>query len=242
MNNPNRRRVLKTIGTGIAGLSATGSVNASSKASVREAEFNPSRRDETLQFLYRTFEHVRSNPNVDVEDLRSSLKQRLSAEQKRSLLRAWKEDVGFTVEKSMQRSSVSANNAVEAQSFESFDYTVSTQIEVPICYHGCRTETFDAYDFTHELQWFYSDGEVTSGTATCTGTGHDYALVWWAYEGREAYQKELHPDGYYVKTWRQGKFDQNIVLDQAPSRYQYPACWLQGDNNGSGSAYGIEYK
>lgn len=240
---------MKRLGAGFAGLSMTGMASASRRShgsQVMEADFNPSSREETLQYLYRTLKQSASEDGNDPEEIRSVLKDRLSVKQKQSLKNALEEDVGKEVKTTIQETSPSSGEVrALASSFESYSYTISTEITVPVAcgtVPGCTYKTFAAYDFTHELQWYYDDNGVISGSATCEGTGHDYAVVWWAYEGRTSYQKQTHPDGYYVKTFREGKFDQNIILDQAPGRLQYPSCWVQGDDNGSGSAYDIQYK
>lgn len=240
-----RRRVLKAVGVGLAGLATTGKVGASDGSPLDEADFDPSDREAVLEFLYRTFEYSSSKPDAEVRRLRSTLAERLTDAQKEGIREAWEGDVGFTADVTERRDSGTATDDPEAEAWESYSYTISTSITIPLCPTfppGCYDAEFAAYDFTHELQWFYSDGEVTSGTATVDATAHNYAAVYWNYEGVTGSQKELHPDGYYVATWREGRFDQQILIDQSPTVSQYPSCWVQGDNNGYGSAYDIEYQ
>lgn len=245
MPGEKRRRVLKTIGAGLTGLAMTGTVEASDNDPLTNTDFDPSKREEVLKFLYQTFEYSSSRSDADIESLRSTLKKRLSTKQKESIGDAWKDDIGFSVKKTERRGSTTSPDDVQPQAWDSYSYTISTSITIPICPTfppGCYDAEFAAYDLTHELQWFYSDGEVTSGSATVDGTGHNYAVVYWNYEGVTGNAKQFHPDGYYVATWREGRFDQQILIDQSPTLSQYPSCWVQGDNNGYGSAYDIEYQ
>lgn len=245
MPDRSRRRVLKTLGAGLTGLAVIGNAQAAEDQSLDKTDFDPSDRQEVLDFIAQTFEDGASKSDEEVRSLRSTLRSRLSEDQKKSIGKAWEEDIEITAEKRVDKDPLAKPDDVKAQEWEDYSYTIAAHITVPLCPTvppGCYEEEFHAYDFTHELEWFYSDGEVTSGTASTNGNGNTYPLVYWRYEGVEGSSKEFHPDGHYVKTWRQGKVVQHLGADFGPSENQYPECWLQGDNNGFGSAYGIETK
>lgn len=246
-----RRGMLKKVGVGVLSTPLAGIANGESKShdDVTEGEFDPSSRESTVVFLSKVLEESSSESGRNPEKIRSVLNERLSAEQKQALSDVLENYVDLDVNTSVQKlqpSSVTntqATGAISTQStqFGSFSYTITTEININVCGSiQCVNGTYVAYDFTHELQWYYDEDGVISGTADCSGEGHDYGLVHWDYEGRTGYNKETHPDGHYVKTYREGQFEQNIVIDEAFSRIQHPSCWVQGDDNGSGSAYDIE--
>jgi hypothetical protein len=96
MPDESRRRVLKTLGAGLTGLAVIGNVQAAEDESLDKTDFDPSDRQEVLDFIAQTFEDGASKSDEEVRSLRSTLMSRLSEEQEESISRAWEEDIEIT--------------------------------------------------------------------------------------------------------------------------------------------------
>lgn len=230
-----RRTTLKSLGSALAGLTATGVVSARgpSKSEI-DTGFDPSDRDEVLQFVDAVLDYSESHSETEVTRLRRDIRGELSAAQKQAVARVFADDIGqqFTT----AGTSPSGDLTTQSQ-FESYSYTISAAIEIPVL-----GNTYDAYDFVHTLDWFYEGDSVEQGTATVDVSTNNYALVSWSYAGLNDSQKSIHPDDLYVRTFREGLIKQKVALDTIPVSNNYPSCWVQGDNNGDGSAYDVETK
>jgi hypothetical protein len=240
-----RRKFVKTIGTGITILSSGKAVAASNDGDSIDTGFDPSDKKETIQFLIDTFEKGENKSETEIQSLQTTIADELTEQQERSIMEALRENAMLSPSFNLNKNKTT--NRQGEEEFESYDYTISTEIEigywVTVPFPKYVTRTFDAYEFTHTINWYYLEGEkVTSGYASCDGNGHIYPVVSWDYQGKASGQKRFHPDNLYVKTFREGKVKQKIVAKQIHSRTHNPSCWLQGDNHGYGSAYDIDRK
>jgi len=211
-----RRSALKLIGSSVATIGSAGLAAAKPGSDpTPDTGFDPSSREETAEFVHNSFKYGEQKSDYEVSSLPSDLREDLTQQQKTAIseyLQSYAE-LKFEFDTPWSVSSASEDEVSTTSEYAEYSYTISTMISVPVSggFYCCYRDEYDAYDFTHSLEWFYEDDEVQSGTATCDGDGNSYGIVNWVYEGRDAYNKELHPDGYYVKTFRQGRLPKKLL-------------------------------
>lgn len=264
VNSKSRRNLLKAIGTGIPFIGATGvvsAINNDNEFEELDLDFNPTREREVMRFLISSMEMSKRLNAKEIEDRRPSIMKKLSSKQKTAISNAWENNAKFVsyiskntrtnVDSPSQKPQInddvnegtSLSNIASTQS-SNYDYTIKTVVK--LCYPtvlGCIWYSFDAYEFSHELHWFYTWEGVISGFATSNGKGSNYFFVKWEYDGlNDEVTPFKHPDGFYIKSWKQGKFKQILLIEPFSINSYYPSCWIQGDIWGYGSVYDIVYK
>jgi len=228
----NRRKLLKQIGVIGSATVATNTVSASSEqssAGTLNAGFNASSESETAEFILRVFSTLEEKTPAQTQEAEKALKSRLSSEQKQAIGEYLQNNSKLRREEKI--STRSGGDEVTAASYSTFDHTISTEIDLYLCTTTgqCQWYSFDAYDYTHELGWEYDGNTVSSGSASTSGSGNNYALVKWSYEGDEDKEMVYHSDDLYVKSTRQGKFVQSILIDGYFDENNYPEIELMGD-------------
>lgn len=233
----NRRSLLKQFGMIGSAAVATSPVSGSSDRKSQDTvdtNFDASDREETAKFILSVFNAVQEKTQAKTQEVERSLEERLNPEQKQAIGKYLENNAVLRQEENI---SVGEEEDAKQTSYGTFDHTVSTEIELYLCTTTghCSWYTFDAYDYTHELNWEYDGDTVSSGSASTTGNGNNYALVKWTYEGDEDSDITYHSDDLYVKSYRQGYFVQSILIDGYFDENNYPEIELMGDNSGRGN-------
>lgn len=238
-----RRQVLRSIGAATGGLAFVGSASAkgTDKKSI-DFDFNPKKHRETKRFVVSCFESADDMSSSELSDTEEEARDRLSNKQEKAIAEFIEEGTerSTKIEHNLKRDKPDDSDegaitpdAAPKQS-GSFDYTVSTEIKIQG--HGL----FDAYDYTHKLNWNYTPGQSVSGAYASTNANtHSYVVVTWKYNGDA--DKNITYRDRYVRSYRKGKITQSFPGGSF-KQHNYPLIVLTGDNNGYGNAPRIRNK
>lgn len=264
-----RRQYLHSLGI-VGGLALTPGLGTAQRNSPTFEEldtgFDPTDSRQTGRFVVGTFKRTEGASASETNQLRREIHQSLTRGQVEAIAKFLQENASLKSEQKIGAKPVAPaedlpegdassdegspraqmEGRVGSKARTSYDYTVSTEIEITWCpyWYHCRTDSFHAYDYTHELSWGY-DGETVergSHSSQSESNGYEYAIVRWLPKSDADLQIWYHSDNLYVAAYRKGHFVQEMLIGGAVDKHQYPEIELMGDNAGRGNATEIDPK
>lgn len=229
-NEFRRRKVLSTTGSLAVGTIALAGRSTADVAGV-DTDFDPNNRKELREFLQ---DYRAKLDQFESEDRASEFKKQvaeeLSDEQSAAIAEFFSREGELAVTVKNENSTAETSvGTLSSDGFYSYSYTVAAEINTVL-------GTFDAFEYTHEIDWEVSGGDVVECTSRQGGykTYSHLNALYWSFESSKVRSKDV--DDTNCEATRFAKFSRNFVSGDIASTTDTTTITLVGDNNGSGGA------
>lgn len=228
-NDPSirRRRGIKLIGA--IGIGAVVPVNTSSAERPEDKTgFDPTSRRELEAFLSSYLAKLQNLNKKDSEEFQIRIKSQLSDAQKAAIASYISNEGQFTA--SVSTSSDGPSVGISGITVtETYDYTLRVEIDTPI-------GKFDAYNYTHKIEWDIEGGDVVDVQSIRGGykTYSHLGAVYWSFLGDSVSNVEVNPS--YCEATRSASFRRNAISGSIASTTDTCQITLLGDDSGYGAA------
>lgn len=223
-----RRKLLRTVGSLTVGTVALTGSAVASELNVN-TDFNPDDPEEVRRFIESYHEELSQlNSEEEKSEFKKEVRSELSDQQSEAVAEYFTKNGSMSVGVEKKRISENDVNILNNDGFYDFSYTVSAAIILV-------GKEFDAFEYTHKLEWEVKDGDVVDCTSRQGGYDtKSHLVLFWSFESARVRSKDV--EDTHCEATRFAKFSRNVISGNISSGTDTTTITLLGDDTGSGSA------
>ena len=222
-----RRKSLKLLASvGVGSVTLVNGVAA--KGSSINTNFDPSNQSEVEEFLSNYNKDLNNLLGEEKKEFKRRIEAELSSSQKEAIADYFATQATIEINPTpMVASSEVSLNAVSG-TFDT-DYTVNAAINT-------RIGTFDAFDYTHEIEWDVSGSDVVDciSRRPSYNTYSHLGALYWSFDHDDV--EALDINDTHCEATRRATFTRNFISGDIASTTDTCSITLLGDDKGYGSA------